>query len=261
MTDHVSEDDLHAFIDGALSAARRQEVEAWLAAHPVDGVRVRAWAAQNQEMHAAFDPILNEPLPINLVRTARRQPARTPFKAIAAVLALVASGLTGYAVGMLSDRQAANPPLASAPPLARDAAIAHAVFSPEMRHPVEVDAAHAEHLVQWLSRRVGTELKAPDFTVSGFELLGGRLLTGASGPVAHFMYQDGTGRRVTLYVRRAVAGNRETAFRHATENGVDVFYWIDGDFGYALSGQISPSDIRGLATSAYRQLTGRANDG
>jgi len=77
--------------------------------------------------------------------------------------------------------------------------------------------------VAWLSKRVGTQLQAPDFSAQGFELLGGRLLTGETGPVAQFMYQDKIERRVTLYVRRAVAGNAETTFRHATENGVEVF--------------------------------------
>jgi anti-sigma factor RsiW len=254
MMDPVSEDDLHAFVDGALSDARRLEVEAWLAAHPADAERVQGWASQNQAMHAAFDAVLNEPLPIHLVRAARRQPARAPYRAIAAALALVASGLIGYGVGMVSDRPEAGTPMASTLPLARDAAVAHAVFSPEVRHPVEVGAAHADHLVSWLSKRVGTPLKAPDFAALGFDLLGGRLLSDASGPVAQFMYQDGSGRRVTLYVRRAVSGNRETSFRHVTENGIEVFYWIDRDFGYALSGQIGAADIRKLADAAYSQL-------
>ena len=258
MTDSVSEDDLHAFVDGALSDARRLEVEAWLAAHPEDAARVQDWMGQNQSLHAAFDSVLNEPLPIHLVRAARRQPVRTPYKAIAAALALVASGLIGYGIGLDSDRGGVQQ-LASVQPLARDAAIAHAVFSPEVRHPVEVEAAHAEHLVSWLSKRVGTELKAPDFAALGFELLGGRLLTGESGPVAQFMYQDGIGRRVTLYVRRDVTNNQETSFRHVTENGVEVFYWIDRDFGYALSGQLAPADIRKLADAAYSQLTGHAS--
>ena len=261
MTDSVSEDDLHAFVDGALSDARRLEVEAWLASHPADAARVQDWMSQNQSLHAAFDSVLNEPLPIDLVRAARRQPARRPYRAIAAALAFVASGLVGYGVGMVSNRPDGYAPLASTQPLARDAAIAHVVFSPEVRHPVEVDATHAAHLVSWLSKRVGTDLKAPDFAALGFELLGGRLLTNETGPVAQFMYQDETGRRVTLYVRRAVAGNNETSFRHVTENGVEVFYWIDRDFGYALSGQITPADMRKLADAAYGQMVGRTGGG
>jgi len=252
MTDSVREDDLHAYVDGALSEARRLEVEAWLAAHPADAARVQAWAGQNRALHAAFDGVLNEPLPIELVRAARRRSVRAPWRAIAAALAMAASGLIGYGVGLRAD-QPAPAPLH----FARDAAIAHAVFTPEVRHPVEVDAAHAAHLVSWLSKRIGTQLKAPDFSALGFELLGGRLLADDTGPVAQFMYQDAGGRRATLYVRRAAAGNRETVFRHATENGVEVFYWIDRDFGYALSGQIPRADMRKLADAAYLQLTGR----
>ena len=252
MMDPVREDDLHAYVDGALPEARRLEVEAWLAAHPADAARVQAWAGQNQALHAAFDGVLNDPLPIDLVRAARRRPVRLPYKAVAATLALVASGLIGYGIGLQTDR-----PMPAPLHFARDAAIAHAVFSPEMRHPVEVDGAHAAHLVGWLSKRVGTQLKAPDFGTLGFELLGGRLLAGESGPVAQFMYQDAGGRRVTLYVRRAMAGNKETTFRHATEDGVEVFYWIDRDFGYALSGQITHADMQKLADVAYLQLTGK----
>ena len=250
MTDNVHEHELHAYVDGTLPEARRLEVEAWLAAHPADAARVQAWAAQNQSLHAAFDAVLNEPLPLNLVRATRRPAVPAPFKAVAAMLSMLVTGLVGYAIGLGSAGQAP----AEAAYLARDAAIAHAVFSPEARHPVEVDAAHADHLVAWLSKRVGTQLQAPDFSAQGFDLLGGRLLTGETGPVAQFMYQDKIERRVTLYVRRAVAGNKETSFRHATENGVDVFYWIDGDFGYALSGQIGRQAIRQLADAAYRQL-------
>jgi anti-sigma factor RsiW len=72
------------------------------------------------------------------------------------------------------------------------------------------------------------------------------------------MYEDAARRRVTLYVRRDASGNGETAFRHATDDGVDVFYWIDRDFGYALSGQIAASDLRKLAGLAYGQMAGGA---
>jgi anti-sigma factor RsiW len=250
MTDDVHEHEVHAFVDGTLPEARRVEVEAWLAAHPADAARAQAWTGQNQALHTAFDGILNEPLPLNLVRATRRPAMSMPFKAVAAMLAMLVTGLVGYAIGLGTTGQAPAAPVY----LARDAAIAHAVFSPEARHPVEVDAAHADHLVAWLSKRVGTQLDAPDFSAQGFELLGGRLLAGETGPVAQFMYQDKIERRVTLYVRRAVAGNPEITFRHATEDGVEVFYWIDGDFGYALSGQIGRQAMQQLADVAYQQL-------
>lgn len=257
MTNAVNEDELHAYVDGGLPEARRLEVEAWLASHPDDAERVQAWAGHNHALHAAFDGVLNEPLPLDLVRATRRRAMPAAFVALAAMLAMVVTGLVGYAIGVQTQQTYIPAHLARDGTLARDAALAHAVFSPETRHPVEVDAAHADHLVAWLSKRVGTQLHAPDFGAQGFGLLGGRLLTGETGPVAQFMYEDGIERRVTLYVRRAVAGNAETTFRHATENGVDVFYWIDGDFGYALSGQIGRQAMQQLAEAAYQQLAAR----
>ncbi len=135
---------------------------------------------------------------------------------------------------------------------------------PEGQHEVillvgleQFSCAHAAHLVNGLSRRVGTQLRAPDFGALGFELLGGCLLAGDSGPVAQFMVQNPRGRRVTLYVRRAVADNHETQFRHAIEGGVEVFYCIDPNAGYALSGQITHPDMQKLADVACLQLTGR----
>lgn len=248
MTDTVHEHELHAYVDDALTAARRLEVEAWLASHPDDAARVQAWAAQGRALHAAFNGVLSEPLPLDLVRATRRRTMPAAFVAMAAMLAMAITGLVGYAIGVGTQQTPA--PLH----FARDAALAHAVFTVEVRHPVEVDAAHSEHLVAWLSKRVGTQLKAPDFSAQGFALLGGRLLSDDTGPVAQFMYEDGVERRVTLYVRRAAADKKVTAFRHVNDKGVDVFYWIDGDFGYALSGEIGRQAMQKLAEAAYHQL-------
>lgn len=247
----ISEDELHAYADGLLPAERRAEVEAWLAAHPEDATRVQVWTAQNRAMHEAFDTVLNEPLPLELVRAAsarRSRPVRL-WQAAAAVLIMVGTGLTGYGIGI---HNASSPVQYVTLPHA--AALAHVVYTPEERHPVEVEAQHADHLVAWLSKRLGHELHAPDFQGEGFQLLGGRLLPGSTGPVAQFMYEDSRGRRVTLYVRRDKVQQSETTFRHAREDGVEVFYWIDRGLGYALSGGIGKTDMGRLADAAYRQI-------
>jgi anti-sigma factor RsiW len=140
------------------------------------------------------------------------------------------------------------------PSLAHNAAIAHVVYSPEVRHPVEVGADQETHLVQWLSKRLGTPLKVPHFSAEGFDLVGGRLLPGEQGPVAQFMYQDAQGRRLTLYVRTDAAENRETAFRYTLEGKVSVFYWLDGRLGYALSGELPREQLLRIAEAAYKQL-------
>lgn len=172
------------------------------------------------------------------------------WRAAAAVFVVACVGLTGYGIGLHgAGTQAQYATLPQA------AAIAHVVYSPEERHPVEVEAQHADHLVAWLSKRLGHELHAPDFKNQGFELLGGRLLPGETGPVAQFMYQDGLNRRITLYVRRDDARQTETSFRHAREDGVEVFYWVDRGLGYALSGNVDKAEMGQLADAAYHQIS------
>src|SRR5205085_10084240 len=140
-----------------------------------------------------FDPVATEPIP------ARMYMRRPPWIRYAKAAMLVAAGI---AIGLaLPYFRPAAVPVAAAQPAATfpmRAARAHLVYAPEVRHPVEVDATQQEHLVKWLSKRLGLDLKVPLLTGEGFELLGGRLLPGPEGPVAQFMYQDSAGKRLTL---------------------------------------------------------------
>ena len=276
MEAEIDADELQAYADGRLPVERRLAVQAWLAAHPDAAAQVGDWQALNRALHLGFDDVLNEPLPLHLVEAARgparvmrpAPPARRPVPgwAVAAlvcsVVGLLVGGGWGYRLGQQDARlmASASPPASR---LAQDAALAHAVYTPEQRHPVEVEARQADHLVAWLSKRLGTPLHAPQLAPLGYELLGGRLLAAGQGPVAQFMYQDAAGVRLTLYVRRdAPAGAKPaetlTAFQVVREGDVEVFYWVDDGFGYALSGRVERRQLQAVAEVVYRQLTAAA---
>ncbi len=252
MTPHdpspITEDELHAYADGLLPDGRRGAVEAHLAAHAEDAARVRSWSAATAALHAAFDTVLDEPIP------ARLTPPRARSRLVprlAAAAALLAAGGAGWLL-----RGAVGPgesPSVGAP-LAHQAAVAHAVYVPEVRHPVEVGAAEEGHLVAWLSKRLGAPLRAPHLGVQGWDLVGGRLLPGERGPVAFFMYADASGRRLTLYVARAAAGETGTAFRFSQEGAVGVFTWVDRNMGYALSGELPRPELLRVADAVYAQI-------
>jgi anti-sigma factor RsiW len=146
--------------------------------------------------------------------------------------------------------------MASSPEFVREAAVAHAVFTPEKRHPVEVTAAEEAHLVQWLGRRLGAPVKAPVLLDRGYRLLGGRLLPGDPAPRAQFMYEDTQGRRVTLFVAVFAPGKApaETSFRSVREGERESFYWVEGSFGYALSAQLPAAEVQVLAREVHAQL-------
>lgn len=242
----MTETELHAYVDGQLDAARRAAVETYLATNPAEAERVRAYTLQNKQLHALFDGALDEPVP----ETLRRQPARrtTGWMRYAALLAAaVVGGVFGWALH-------GEEPLTITASLPQQAALAHVVYAPEVLHPVEVDAREEAHLVSWLSKRLGAPVHAPHLSDAGYELVGGRLLPGVAGPAAQFMYQDVRGNRLTLYVRTTANSNRETAFRYAKEDKVGVFYWVDGTFGYALSGELERTQLLRVAESVYRAL-------
>ena len=205
------------------------------------------YAEQNNMLRRTFDAVLTEPIP---ARMYLKRPAWLDY-ARAAVFVAVGVAI-GLALPML--RPAPVSSAAVATPLPIRAARAHLVYSPEVRHPVEVDAKDQEHLVKWLSKRLGMPLKVPVLGTEGFDLLGGRLLPGNDGPVAQFMYQDASGKRLTLYVTRPHKGDEITAFRFAQDGPVSVFYWIDRDCGYALSGEIDKPQLARVANAVYRQL-------
>lgn len=204
------------------------------------------YADQNNALRRQFDPVLTEPIPAGMFM---KRPAWLDYARAAVIFG--AGIAIGLAAPMLKPAPNATASVISLP---IRAARAHMVYSPEVRHPVEVEAKEQEHLVKWLSKRLDMQLRVPLLTNEGFELLGGRLLPGVDGPVAQFMYQDPTGKRLTLYVTKPHKGDELTAFRFAQEGKVSVFYWIDRDCGYALSGELDKTQLARVASSVYRQL-------
>lgn len=244
---NIAETDLHAYADGQLDEARRLLAEAHLAHDAEAAESVRVWREQNEALRAHYNPVLNEPVPQRLL-AARPPRGRWPYYALAAGAMGLSFGLGWMLQSYRTDR------FVEAAALPRRAAVAYAVYAPEVRHPVEVGADQQDHLVKWLSKRLGSELKVPVLTQQGFDLVGGRLLPGGKGPVAQFMYQDAKGQRITLYISVTGGEPRDTAFRFSQEGKIAVFYWIDGNLGCALSGEMDRASLLAVATVVYRQL-------
>lgn len=263
----ITEADLHAYADHQLPSARRAEVEQFLHARPEELRRVQDWQSQNEALCQLLNPVLEEPLPLRL--PLRAEVMVWPWRGLVAgvAIAVVSASSAWFARGAIDASAArlasgANPSVlaskdADMDGFARRAAVAHVVYSPDVRRPVEVGADQEQQLVTWLSKRLGTEVKPPSLNSVGYELIGGRLLPGDTGPVAQFMYHDSTGQRLTLYVTREVpkpSGQSETAFRFGKEGPVNVFYWVDKDFGYAISGGSDRDELMRVSKEVYRQL-------
>lgn len=149
----IDDDILQAYVDGALDAAEAARIDAAMAQDEALARRVRQLQALNARLRAAFDPVLDEPVPARLSALLqpraqltvleggretnaahRRAPRRwlMPGAALAASVALLAAGLwwhagnqlvymrngEPYAAGVLGralDRSLASEPDAQAP--------------------------------------------------------------------------------------------------------------------------------------------------
>ena len=257
----IGEDDLQALVDERLPAERRPSVELYLAANPAAAARVEAHRVQRDALRARLRWKAEEPIPTrlrvgNIVADRRRSAWRWSGAAAAALVWLGAGGAIGWSVRpwLGPDRIIASLP--SPTPVVNDAIAAHRTYVVEVAHPTEVGAAQEAHLVQWLSKRLGRPLTAPDLTGLGFRLMGGRLLPAANVAAAQFMYDDARGVRLTLYVRADEHG--ETAFRFAHQGEVSAFYWVDSGLGYAVSGALDRERLSQVSEAVYRQFEAAA---
>lgn len=269
----IGEEELHAYVDGTLSDERRAQVERALEQNPELATRVSDYFSLNSMFHERYDRVLNEPVPRRLqVPAARRRwldAANWPqFAGMAAALVLgigigvgtqmgknVAEAMPGTP-GTSSDTRPVSADASDG--LARQAAVAHVVYMPAVERPRAMDADHEQDFVQWLSNKLGTDVHPPMLDKSGFVLSGGRILPGANGPVAQFMYSGPSGERVTLCISHRKENSNTTAFKLYQDGPVNVFYWVDGDFGYAVSGGIDRKVLLQLSHDVYAQLTARA---
>jgi len=242
--------DLHAYVDDQLSPESRRRVEEWLASRPEAKRQAADYALIREGLRGLYDPVLEEPVPPGMLRRESRNRWLRPLAAMAAGAMLLLGGIW---FGVYLERGSGSL-LAGVPDTVREAAMAYAVYAPEVRHPVEVPGDQEEHLVAWLSKRVGMPVRAPRLDSAGYRLLGGRLLASNDGPGALLMYENREGKRVVLYACASEEGARDTAFRFAKEEGVSVYYWSEAGLSYALAGEIGRAGLLELTQAAYRQI-------
>ena len=243
----VTEDELHAYVDNELPAERRADVEAWLAAHPNDNTRVRSWLEMADALHARYDSVADEAVPRRLeIERLVQQPRKWIYGAMAAtLLAFAAGGGSGWMA-----RGAAAAP-SSFQNFASDALDAHRLYVVDVRHPVEVPGSERDHLQQWLTKRCGWAVHAPELAGAGLKLVGGRLLPGPDGPASFFMYESPSGERFTIYA--AKSQDQTTQMRYTTEGSDGALFWADRGVGYVVTGGSDRGRLTQIAQAVFDQ--------
>jgi anti-sigma factor RsiW len=259
----IADADVHAYADGQLAPDRVAVIEAALAHDAELGAQIASIRAQSATLRDALDPMLTEPIPERLLAAAtapvtaagRRSWSWTAGwqRRLAAGFAVAATLVIGIGLGWYT-RGAALEQAGTPTTFARQAAFTHALYAVDVRRPVEVWASEEKGLVTWLTKRLNSPMHVPDLSGLGYALVGGRLVAGNEKPTALFMYENADKQRLSLQIRKQIVPGGETAFRYAVENGVGVFYWIDDDCSYALTGTLDRAGLLAIARVVYGQL-------
>lgn len=72
----ISEDELHAYVDGNIAPGRRLDIALYLARHPAEAARMEVFRAQREAIRALFDDLAHQPVPWRLRSIVRRHAQR-----------------------------------------------------------------------------------------------------------------------------------------------------------------------------------------
>jgi anti-sigma factor RsiW len=253
----IGEEDLQAYVDRALDAARHEEVKAYLARHADVAERIAGYEQQRDALREALKPIAEEPVPpelslARLIETERGRRFRPDWRNMAAALLFIGLG----ALGGWSARSFVALPQTGIAALGQEAAASYSVYAPDRKRPVEIAAAEREELVRWVSNRLQHPVSVPDLAAAGYRFMGGRLVATAHGPAGLFLYDDDKGARLAVLVR-PMAVEKEARMSELNYGTVAGYAWANDGIGYSLVSEAPAQLLHPLADEVRRQIKGK----
>ena len=253
---NINEDDLHAYVDGRLDAARSLQVERYLEQNPGAAARIAAYIEQSHDLRAAFADAAAKPEFAVITEpsreTSHRMGGPSPWLSVAAAILL--AFIVGGGGGWLVRDQMTPPQLGGVAALTQEAVANHLVYTEDHGRPVELAADREADLIRWLSKRLNTQLIVPDLKSAGYQFMGGRLVATDHGPAAMLMYVDASGDRLTVFTRPMPRDKRNMKTVPVSADGISGFAWICDGLGYSVLATDAGTDLRSVADAVRRQV-------
>ena len=245
----ISEEELHAFIDGELPPERAATVAAATNADPNLAARIAAFRADKAALATLYGGIAKEPVPEAWLARIEAAAAPIPFPARRAappratwLMALAASVLLliGGAIWLQPFGPAVDQILAQAD-AARQEKIVPAT---RIAGAALADAPARDAL---LTRVVGLHVRAPDLARLGWRL--GEIDTYTQA--AALRYTNADGQALTLFVRKSPGAPR---FDLLKNGAVRTCIWQDEVVSAVMMGEMSAGQMMRVASAAYNDL-------
>ncbi|MBU1271113.1 MAG: anti-sigma factor [Alphaproteobacteria bacterium] len=249
----IGEDELHAFLDGALEEGRHAAVRRYLDAHPEEQARLAAYRRQGEALREALAPFADQALPAELslktLAERRRKALAGRHRFAAAVAILCIGGLSGW-----FGRAAVAPPARGIDALGREAVDNYTVYASDTLRPVELASDQRATLTRWVSERLDAPVQAPDLQGAGYGFLGGRLVTTPNGPAALFVYDGTFGDRLTVMVR-PMEIDRNSPMSERSYGMLDGVTWSKNGLGFSVVAPRASTDLLPVAEDVRRQAS------
>lgn len=247
----LSDDDLHAYLDGQLDELGVAAVEAAIAQDAAIAEKIAAFRAQRAAIKQIYDPVLTEPVPDHLrkvVRDAQRGARRQTMMRIAASVVLLVVGAAG---GWFTHAYFASQDFLLEP-FVREAVLAHELAVTQKTKGLTINKTDPNSLSpSYLPADFGVPVKLPTLRRSQLQPVSLATGTGAEGSRVTVTYADRQDRRRTLFVRK-FTGGKSLPVKYRKTDGFPVLYWLDGPLVYILVGEGDRSELISIAEEIYR---------
>jgi anti-sigma factor RsiW len=252
----VDEAILRAYVDGELTAPRREQIELLVSHDDALRRQVRALRASCLPYRSAFDVQLLPPMPQSILQQveswskvadsvlpARAFASSNPKRWLAIAAAIVASFSIGLIVNF--SRQPAAQIAADASPWVDVVAAYHSLY---VRATVDQSANELPRVRRTLSEFVTPQNKAltvPDLSKSGLAFKRLQRLGYRDVPVAQMIYLPDQGKPVALCALPIQRPDSPVVLGHMS--GLNVASWQQDGFAYVLAADIPAGDTAKIA--------------
>jgi anti-sigma factor RsiW len=255
MTEHgISDEELHAFIDGELSPADMRRVEAIVNASPALQEQVELFAADMALIHDIYAPLIDQPLPTAVLEALKKgRPERRsffrsipwrfmswqfPVGAVAAAVLVV--------VGVL-----AYPNLIGGgdPLVAEALAAQNGELQTERSVPPAALAMAKDRIAE---DTLAKPVKIPDLEKAGYALKG--IVVFAKAHAEHSLqarYENAAGQSFVVYMRSSAGPDRFDIYQRGK---TQICVWQNDDLSVVMTGDMSAREMLKVANLTYSDL-------
>jgi anti-sigma factor RsiW len=245
----ISDESLHAFIDGELPADGQAAVEAVIAQDAQLGQRVALYRADKARIAETYGDLLNAAVPAEWIALIENPPRRAwPFAPLQTIAA-IAAALLVLVGGLMLYRQGTTP---HEEPIVEEALAARSDALPARQIVTVSSGAQSAAANRAMQATLAMPVKAPDLSRMGYTLVGMRTYDAvSSGKAVELLYRHAGNRAFALYVRKPSGPPR---FDQYKTGNLRVCIWQDDVIGTVMTGEMSAAEMQRLASLAYTGL-------